>query len=281
VISVVSLALSGWSTAIAGASSRKTAMTPASFVGELSAAIRAGNTNVLVSHLNRAVVERFGVATCRSFIATFHDPTASYVVVSVGKPRPFTWATPGETAVIRDVAPVVVHAARSGSHFTTTLHIAQSANPVRYSWFTNCAELTTQFAGTYVGTWNDTTFNSTGPVTVVITIGGTGAIGSHVVVQFTLGGAVFGGSTPPPQTFTGTVETSGLSFSGTSTFFGNVNWQLKTNGAFTATGTNVPGGNVSSFTASGSIAGNQLSATFHISLLDGMTANGQMNASKS
>jgi len=281
VISVISLALSGWSSAMAGASSRRTAMTPASFLGEISAAIRAGNSTFLVSHLNRAVIERFGEATCRSFIMTFHDPTASYVVVSVGKPRPFTYATPGRTAVISDVLPVVVHATRSGSEFTTTLHLAQSGNPVRYSWFTNCAELTQQFAGTYAGTWNDTTFGSSGPITVAITIGGTGAIGSPVVLKFSLGGDVFGGSAPPPQTFTGMVGPSGLSFSGTSTFFGNVNWQLTTNGAFTATGADVPGGNVSSFAASGSIAANELSATFHISLLDGMTANGQMSASKS
>jgi len=281
VISLISLALSGWSTAMAGASSRRTAMTPASFLGEMSAAIRTNNSNFLLSHLNRTVIERFGEATCRSFIMTIHDPTASYVVVSVGKPRPFMYATPGRTTVISDVVPVVVRATRSGSHFTTTLHLARSGNPVRYSWFTNCAELTTQFAGTYVGNWEDTTFSSGGPISVAITIGGTGGIGSPVVVTFSLGGDVFGGSAPPPQTFTGMVEPSGLSFSGTSTFFGNVNWQLTTNGAFTATGTDVPGGNVSSFSASGSIATNELSAAFHISLLDGMTANGQMNASKS
>lgn len=278
---VASLALGAWSTAAASASSGRSTASVKSFLGEISAGIRSGSPKFLLSHLNKAVIQHFGEATCRAFITSLHDPTASYVVESVGKPGPFTYATPGRTSVISDVVPVVVHATRAGSHFTATLHVAESGTPTRYSWFTNCADLTTQFVGTYVGTWNDMTFGSSGPITVAIKVGGIGAIGSPVVVDFTLGGNVFGGNAPPPQTFTGTVVSLGLSFSGSSTFFGNVTWLLATSGAFTATGVDVPGGNVSSFSASGSIVSNHLSASFHISLLGGMTANGQMNASRS
>jgi hypothetical protein len=253
------------------------APTPDSFLRDLSSAIRSGNSQFLFSTLNSAVIKRFGAATCRDFVKTVHDPTARYTLISAGKPSPFTYATPGVSTVVPNVIPVKVRAMRDGTNFHATLHIGESGHPVHYSWFTNCSQVT-QFAGTYTGTWTDTTFNSGGPITVVIAIQGAGGIGSPVQLQLTLGGDVFGGSAPPTQTFSGSVSATGLGFTGSSPIFGNVVWQLSTSGVFSATGASVPGGNVSNFSASGSISGAQLSATFRISLLDGMTATGTMSA---
>ncbi|WKZ82667.1 MAG: hypothetical protein QY307_11375 [Acidimicrobiia bacterium] len=51
------------------------------------------------------------------------------------------------------------------------------------------------YAGTYTGEWNNTTFGSTGPVDVAVTVDD---VAASTLISIDLGGNVFGGSNPDP-----------------------------------------------------------------------------------
>jgi hypothetical protein len=259
------------------------AETAASFVAELAAAIRTGNAAFLFSRLNPAVLARFGATTCHTFAASVHDRTARFVVVSVGRSAPYTYTTSGRSTVVQNVVPVTISATRDAHTVRTTIHVAAAGDPVKYSWFTDCGAKpasagAARFAGRYSGTWNNLTFGSTGSIALTLTIGGNGGVGSPVRVDTSLGGTVFGGTAPPTQTFTGSVETAGLVFSGTSAFFGQLTWHVAANGTLTATGTHLPGGRVSSFSATGTFTASSVSLNYQVALVGGMTAHGTIRA---
>jgi hypothetical protein len=187
--------------------------------------------------------------------------------------------------VVQNVVPVAISATREGKTVQTTIHVAASANPVKYSWFTDCSAKArssgaARFAGHYKGTWNNLTFGSAGPITLTLTVGGNGGVGSPVKVDLVLGGTVFGGNAPSPQTFTGSIQPSGLSFSGTSGFFGHLTWHVATNGVLTATGPQVPGGRVSSFSAAGAFTATSVSLTYRVVLVGGSVAHGAIRATR-
>lgn len=268
-----------------GAATSGTEQTPASFLRGLGAAVRSGNTSYLLARLNGAVIKRFGTAECRSYLAASKDPTASYTVLSVGRARPFVYATNGRSVVVENVVPVTARAVRHGATVRTTVNLAESGHPVAYSWFANCGQKVpvtsttgvSRFAASYKGRWSIGTFGWSGPDTISLVIKGS-APGSSATIDLTLAGGVFGGNSPAPEVFTGRVESLGLSLSGTS-FLGHLTWQVASGGAVTISGTGAPGGEVSAFTASGSFTATGVSLRFD-ALADGMTVTGQIGATK-
>lgn len=73
------------------------------------------------------------------------------------------------------------------------------------------------FAGTYRGTWTNSTLGTSGTAASDITVD---KAGGKVTFKLTLIGGDFGGTTLAPETFTGKFDDTGAKFSGTSPTFG-------------------------------------------------------------
>ncbi len=129
---------------------------------------------------------------------------------------------------------------------------------------------------TFTGTWNNTTFGSTGPATFDIKVNATAQTMS---VTITLGGNVFGAPAPAPETFTLPLSASGATFSGTSKTFGNVTATLK-DGTMTFKGDNVPGGRVKSIDGTGTYTTSAISLSYNVALTDGSSAKGTVTLKK-
>jgi hypothetical protein len=103
----------------------------------------------------------------------------------------------------------------------------------------------------YAGTWNNTTFSTSGPANVTAALERASA---QVVVVLTLGGNVFGLTTPPgPQTIRGVVDASGVSLSDTTPLFGPITALLSTSGLIGGQATAVPSPNVSALSFNGTV----------------------------
>lgn len=90
--------------------------------------------------------------------------------------------------------------------------------------------------GSYEGEWNNTTFGSTGPVELVISVD---EAGGFAIVTLDLGGNVFGGSDPDPVLWEVDLLTGEL-FSGDD-LFGQTTAEFAEDGSFTLTAPEVPG----------------------------------------
>lgn len=130
---------------------------------------------------------------------------------------------------------------------------------------------------TLVGTWNNTTFGSTGPATFDIKVN---AAAATMTVTITLGGNVFGAPAPAPESFTLPLSAAGATFSGKSKTFGDVTATLK-GGTMTFKGDNVPGGRVKSIDGTGTYTPTSLSLAYNVALADGTTAKGTVTLKKS
>lgn len=92
-------------------------------------------------------------------------------------------------------------------------------------------------ATTYVGSWVNTTFGSSGAATIVLDLAGT-----DLTVIFDLDGPVFGGFDPPALTVTGTFDTtSGGTISASDhPVFGDVSATVSPTGFVSGMATDVP-----------------------------------------
>lgn len=126
----------------------------------------------------------------------------------------------------------------------------------------------TRYVGSWAGTWNNSTFSSSGTVTANVTINS-----NNLVMVVDLGGNVFGGGDPASETFTVTFGGTSARLEATnSSTYGVVTGELSANGDFEITGTNVPGGNVTGFQVNGNWGRNTISASVAITLA-GSNAN--------
>lgn len=91
---------------------------------------------------------------------------------------------------------------------------------------------------TYVGSWNNTTFGSSGSLSFSYEIAGT-----DVTAVMDLGGFVFGGPPPGPKTLSGTIDPDGnVTFGLTGDdVFGNIAGTFLATGELTVNMTDVPG----------------------------------------
>jgi hypothetical protein len=109
---------------------------PAEFLELLAAAYRADDVDFLVSRLNPAVIERFGVDACRANLTFVPDPTAAFTVKSVSAPQPYDYKTDTRTTTVPDTLFVDVDQAGGGSTQAVTVHLTPVGG--KLTWFRNC-----------------------------------------------------------------------------------------------------------------------------------------------
>jgi hypothetical protein len=107
------------------------------------------------------------------------------------------------------------------------------------------------YAGHYSGSWNDATFGTTGSMTWDIAAD---PATRHVTITVNAGGRFFGGNGAPPEHILLTHLGEGV-VSGTSAAFGTVSGTIRTDGTFTMTLTNVPGGSIARVDITGAFTG--------------------------
>lgn len=154
-----------------------------------------------------------------------------------------------------------------------------SAVPPSSTGPTAAGDLTSQLAGNWTGSWHNTTFDTSGPASLAMTVNSSAKTYSATI---TLGGNVFGGSAPPPQTFAGSYSsTTGVTYSGSSPVFGDIAFTISPTGAINGSLTNVPSPNVSGVTFSGAVTPTTMTVNYTATLKAGGTASGVLTLTHS
>lgn len=134
------------------------------------------------------------------------------------------------------------------------------------------------YVGNYVGTWNNTTFGSTGPATFNISVDSNTSVATMVM---DLDGPVFGATNPPADTLVGTYDGSGLSVTAQSPTFGPLTFTIDGAGYFNGGSTNVPGSVVRDITYAGTVSATTISLTYVITFENNTpAASGTLTATK-
>ena len=134
------------------------------------------------------------------------------------------------------------------------------------------------FAGTYAGTWTNTTFGSVGTGTAVITVN---TANNTATVTATATGNVLGsggGATPPVQN--GGYNINGAQFTGNVAPMGTINASILPPGNITAVGSNVPNGSITGWTATGTIDGTTIQLNFTVTFTAGPPAVGTITLTR-
>lgn len=122
------------------------------------------------------------------------------------------------------------------------------------------------FAGHFTGSWNNTTFGSTGSMTWDIAADPSNRT---VAITVNVGGRFLGGAGGPPETITLTHLSSGV-IQGQSTSFGAVSGTITPAGALTITLTSPAGGIVSRVDITGTFSGgNSISLNYTVEFVGG------------
>jgi hypothetical protein len=124
-------------------------------------------------------------------------------------------------------------------------------------------------AGSYAGTWTNTTFGSNGAATFDIALEG-----ETFTATIDLAGGVFGEGDPDPFTIEGGVTADGGSATGTSDLLGAYTFSATADGSFTLEASDVPSARIATFSASGTIEGGAISGTYSVTFEDGGGAEG-------
>ena len=133
------------------------------------------------------------------------------------------------------------------------------------------------FEGTYTGTWNNTTYGTSGSIKLENKLDRTAGT---MTSTLTLGGNVFGSPAKAPETFTYKLDPAGTTITTKSATFGDVTVNLKPP-TFTMTGANISSPNVSGFEAHGTITDPKtLSLDYTVTLRAGGTATGKATITK-
>ena len=126
-------------------------------------------------------------------------------------------------------------------------------------------------AGVWTGSWYNTTFGSSGAAK--LTLSYTPAT-ETLQATVDLDGNVFGGSNPPPATFTAALGGSGFVFTGSAASYGQVSTTIDTHGIITGTLTAVPTGGISSVDLRGSVVSGVMGVQYTIHFTPSGTAAG-------
>lgn len=108
----------------------------------------------------------------------------------------------------------------------------------------------TMFAGSYSGTWFNTSFLSTGGATIDISVDMKSREASMTI---DLNGNVFGGVDPPPDTFSGSIDSRGWDLQATSPSLGDVHFYITPDGLIYGISENVPSPSIDSVIYNGRI----------------------------
>lgn len=134
------------------------------------------------------------------------------------------------------------------------------------------------YAGTWDGTWNNTTFGSSGSAHLVSSVN---TAAQTFAATLTLGGNVFGAGTPAPQNFSGSYASG--SFTQTGTIFGDVTINFPSPGNFTGFGVNVPNPDIARIDFNGTASPSAIHLNYTITFSasrGGGTAVGTMTLNK-
>ena len=104
---------------------------------------------------------------------------------------------------------------------------------------------------TFAGSWNNTTFASTGTASLTITGDSYNQTYSGTSI---VNGNVFGGAAPPAEMYANIFTPSGGTYTTHSTFYGDVTITALPNGTITGAAENVPSASVSRATFTGTIS---------------------------
>jgi hypothetical protein len=130
-------------------------------------------------------------------------------------------------------------------------------------------------AGTYTGTWNNTTFGSSGAAEVQIAFSG-----SDATFQVDMGGSAFGLADPPPVSFGGTVVAGDLQVDATGTVpYGHVEGTIDGDTGvvdFLLTMTSRP--DIVSVDVTGTVAGGTMDLDYTVDIMGFGLANGTLVA---
>ncbi|MGH9443238.1 MAG: hypothetical protein ACRD16_13295, partial [Thermoanaerobaculia bacterium] len=207
--------------------------------------------------------------TLSTSLSALGVPAGSGAVIVLAK------ATSGQGLLV-GVGAEVDDATKDPSGFEMNAVPASSTGPTSAG---TGGDLASQLAGNWTGNWTNNTFQTTGTVTLAITVNSSARTYSATV---TLGGSVFGGSPPGPVTVAGNYSSStGLSYSGHDALFGDLTFTISPAGAINGSATNIPGGNVSSLTFSGTATATTISITYTLTLNAGATATGVVSLTHS
>lgn len=108
-------------------------------VANLVAATRDGRADVLVDTLHPAVIDRYGLDTCRTYLATAGVFPLDLVVRETSTAASWDWQTDGVVTRIHDVALVEVSRVVGGETVLQELHVARAGDG-SLRWFTDCGD---------------------------------------------------------------------------------------------------------------------------------------------
>lgn len=114
------------------------------FIEELERAVHDGAQETLADRLGQAVVDRYGAATCRAFLAAKEPfPEQAFEVLGVSGPAPWEYVTDDLTTTVPDATTIdanVTGPDASGAITTVRrdLHVQLVDGVVH--WFTDCGE---------------------------------------------------------------------------------------------------------------------------------------------
>lgn len=133
------------------------------------------------------------------------------------------------------------------------------------------------YLGLWTGTWTNTTFGSSGSVSVNIVDNGNGT----VAVTVDLGGFVGGILDPEPRTDNVAIRADGsVDYSGTQDMLGTLNVTVSDTGQIEISTPNITTTGFNSFTVSGTATNTTATLTTNVVFSNGSSASGTVNASK-
>jgi hypothetical protein len=185
-------------------------------------------------------------------------------------------ATASPPAVARSGAPATGTPATVGAS-TTAVASATPAGTAPQS-ATDAFPLLAGFQGHFAGSWNDTTFATTGAMTWDITVDSTART---VLIKVNVGGNFFGGSGAPPESILLTHLGQGV-IAGHSAAFGDVSGTIGPDGTLRIALTGVPGGVVKRVDITGQFSGgSSISMAYSVQLVVGGSASGTVTLARS
>lgn len=184
------------------------------------------------------------------------------VTATDGTAKPTSW-TLGATAGTNTVTAATTASGVTGSPLTFTA--TGGLNVATY-------------AGTWTGSWTNTTFGSTGTTSIVIAAGGAN---NQVNLSHSGTGTVLGGTGAPLETRSNVPYTAtAFTLNTTSTTFGNVTLNVDGAGNIVGSGTQVPNAAISRWDCTGTITATQIRLNFTVTFAAGGTATGTIAVNK-
>lgn len=129
------------------------------------------------------------------------------------------------------------------------------------------------FGGNWTGQWKNDTAGTSGGATMTVNVN---TSAQTFRVDFDLSGNVFGLADPPAQTFDGTYNSFGGSFTANSAFYGIVSFSINSAGGILGSLTNLPNPAVSRVDFSGTGAPQSITLSYIITFPTGSIATGTL-----